>query len=172
MFGGAAASLAAAAAFVTIVPDDSVASIALQTFLVVTLGAVLPGALGVGGFILSKVGGGARVSASPKVSAVTLRAPSTPTMSAPKVSEAPKAIIKIPAPAVKVAKAAPKVEAAKVTAPEPKVAPKVEAPKASVTLPKPTPAPKPVVAAKAPVVAAPKSTTGGALNGKRKTVKI
>ena len=171
LFGGAAVSLATAAALVAVVPDDSVASIAVQTFLAVTLGAVLPGALGVGGFILSKVGGSARVSAGPKLSAVTVKAP--------RVSAAPKAVVKIPVPSPKVAKSAPvvtpvapKVEATKVIAPEPKALPKVEAPKISVTLPKPTPAPKPVAVAKAPAVAAPKNTSGGALNGKRKTIKI
>ena len=190
LFGGAAGSLAAAAALVAVVPDDSVASIAVQTFLAITLGAVLPGALGVGGFILSKIGGGARVIAGPKVSAVTAKAPSAPKLvqEAPRVSAPPKAVVRIPVSAVKIAKPtpvvapiAPKVAAAaKVTVPEPKVVSKVETPKAIVAAPKPTPAPKPVAAAKAPVVAvakapvvaAPKSASGGALNGKRKTIKI
>jgi hypothetical protein len=54
-FGGAAASLAAAAGVIFLVPDDSVISIALQTVSTVTLGVIIPGALGVGGLVLSKL---------------------------------------------------------------------------------------------------------------------
>lgn len=54
-FGAAAASFAAAVAVVGAIPDDSVSSIALQTALVVPLGAILPAALGVGGLVLSKL---------------------------------------------------------------------------------------------------------------------
>lgn len=55
LFIGAALSAAAAAGAVLAIPDDSVVNIALQTALVVPLGAVLPGALGVGGVVLSKL---------------------------------------------------------------------------------------------------------------------
>ena len=55
LYGGAAASLAAAGALIAFVPDDSVLNVALQVGLGVTLGAILPGALGVGGFILTKI---------------------------------------------------------------------------------------------------------------------
>ena len=55
LFGGAAASLLAAFATITLIPDDSILNVALQTVLVVPLGALIPGALGVGGFILSKL---------------------------------------------------------------------------------------------------------------------
>mmetsp|Transcript_3523 Transcript_3523/g.5486 ORF Transcript_3523/g.5486 Transcript_3523/m.5486 type:complete len:182 (-) Transcript_3523:1197-1742(-) len=54
LFGGAAASIAAAAALVLTVPDDSVASVAVQAALAVPLGVILPGALGVTGALLSK----------------------------------------------------------------------------------------------------------------------
>lgn len=53
-FGGAAASLAAAGAIVFAVPDDSVASVALQTALAFPLGAIIPGALIAGGALLNK----------------------------------------------------------------------------------------------------------------------
>lgn len=55
LFGGAAASFAAAAALIAIVPDDSIATIALQAALGIPLGVILPGALGVGGVVLSKL---------------------------------------------------------------------------------------------------------------------
>eukprot|EP00597_Dinobryon_sp_UTEXLB2267_P001033 CAMPEP_0170066812 /NCGR_PEP_ID=MMETSP0019_2-20121128/6400_1 /TAXON_ID=98059 /ORGANISM="Dinobryon sp., Strain UTEXLB2267" /LENGTH=147 /DNA_ID=CAMNT_0010274057 /DNA_START=177 /DNA_END=620 /DNA_ORIENTATION=+ len=55
LYGGAAASLAAAGALIAVVPDDSVLNVALQVSLGLTLGAILPGALGVGGFILTKI---------------------------------------------------------------------------------------------------------------------
>ena len=55
-FGGATASLAAAVAVIALVPDDSVANVALQTLIAVPLGAVLPVALGVGGVVLGKIG--------------------------------------------------------------------------------------------------------------------
>jgi hypothetical protein len=55
LYGGAALSAAAAAGILAVIPDDSVAAIALQTALVLPLGVILPGALGVGGTILSKL---------------------------------------------------------------------------------------------------------------------
>lgn len=55
LFAGALASLAAAAAEIVLIPDDSITNIALQTALAVPLGAIVPGALGVGGFLLSKL---------------------------------------------------------------------------------------------------------------------
>lgn len=55
LFGGAVASLAAAAAVLSLIPDDSIGNIALQTALVVPLGVLLPGALAAGGAILSKL---------------------------------------------------------------------------------------------------------------------
>lgn len=55
LYAGAALSAAAAVGLVAVVPDDSIASIALQTALAVPLGAILPGALGVGGLLLSKL---------------------------------------------------------------------------------------------------------------------
>lgn len=54
-FAGAAASLALAAGIIFLIPDDSVPSVAIQTAAAVTFGAVLPGALGVGGLLLSKL---------------------------------------------------------------------------------------------------------------------
>lgn len=54
-FGGAAASLAAAAGVVFLIPDDSVLNVALQAALVVPLGVLLPGGLGLGGVVLSKL---------------------------------------------------------------------------------------------------------------------
>lgn len=55
LFGGAAAALAATGAEILLIPDDSIVNIALQTIIAVPLGAILPGALGVGGVILSKL---------------------------------------------------------------------------------------------------------------------
>eukprot|EP01038_Epipyxis_sp_PR26KG_P006915 gene6915-9468_t len=55
LFGGAAASLAAAGLVIVSIPDDSVLSIAEQVALVIPLGAIIPGALGVGGLLLSKL---------------------------------------------------------------------------------------------------------------------
>ena len=55
LLGGAAASAAAAYAAVTVIPDDSITSVAVQTLLVVTLGLIVPGALTVGGVVLSKL---------------------------------------------------------------------------------------------------------------------
>ena len=55
LYGGAAVSVVAAVSFVNLIPDDSVSSIALQTLIAVPLGAIIPGALGVGGFVLSKL---------------------------------------------------------------------------------------------------------------------
>ena len=55
LFAGAAGSLAAAAAIVFVIPDDSISNIALQVALAVPLGSLLPGALGVGGVIISKL---------------------------------------------------------------------------------------------------------------------
>ena len=55
LLGGAAASAAAAFAAVTIIPDDSISSVAVQTLLAVTLGLIVPGALSVGGLVLSKL---------------------------------------------------------------------------------------------------------------------
>ena len=54
-FGGAVASAAAAAALILIVPDDSVANVAIQAALAIPLGVLLPGGLGVGGLLLSKL---------------------------------------------------------------------------------------------------------------------
>ena len=54
-FGGAVASLAAAVAVLSVIPDDSVGSIALQTALFIPLGVLLPGGLAVGGAVLSKL---------------------------------------------------------------------------------------------------------------------
>jgi hypothetical protein len=54
LFGGAAASLASALVVLSAIPDDSVISIALQTALVVPLGAILPVVLGGSGVLLSK----------------------------------------------------------------------------------------------------------------------
>lgn len=53
---GAIASFSAAAALVTFVPDDSVSNIALQTFFGILLGAILPGGLFIGSFVLGKLG--------------------------------------------------------------------------------------------------------------------
>lgn len=53
--GAGVASLAAAAAIVFTIPDDSVSSIALQTALVVPLGAIIPGASLIGAALLSKL---------------------------------------------------------------------------------------------------------------------
>jgi hypothetical protein len=55
LFIGALASAAAAAGVVFIVPDDSVANVAIQTALVVPLGLIVPGALTVGALLLSKL---------------------------------------------------------------------------------------------------------------------
>jgi len=55
LYGGALLSAVSAAAVVYIIPDDSASSIALQTLLAVPLGVVLPGAFGVGGFLLNKL---------------------------------------------------------------------------------------------------------------------
>ena len=55
LFAGAAASLGGAGAAVALIPDDSVTNIALQTALAIPLGTVLPGALVVGGTVLSKI---------------------------------------------------------------------------------------------------------------------
>ena len=55
LLAAAGASAAAAAAVVVVIPDDSIANIALQTALVVPLGVILPGALTVGGGLLSKL---------------------------------------------------------------------------------------------------------------------
>ncbi len=55
LLGGAAASAAAAYAAVSVIPDDSVTSVAIQTLLAVTLGLIVPGALTVGGVVLSKL---------------------------------------------------------------------------------------------------------------------
>lgn len=54
-FGGALASLAAAAGVILLIPDDSVLNVALQAVLVVPLGVLLPGGLGLGGVVLSKL---------------------------------------------------------------------------------------------------------------------
>jgi hypothetical protein len=54
LFAGAAGSAAAAAALIFVVPDDSVANVALQTALAVPLGVLLPGALGITGALLGK----------------------------------------------------------------------------------------------------------------------
>jgi len=55
LYGGAFLSVVSAAAVVYIIPDDSASSIAIQTLVAVPLGVVLPGAFGVGGFLLSKL---------------------------------------------------------------------------------------------------------------------
>ena len=55
LLGGAVASLAAAAVVVGAIPDDSVTNVALQTALVVPLGAIIPGASIVGAGLLSKL---------------------------------------------------------------------------------------------------------------------
>jgi Protein of unknown function (DUF1118) len=55
LFGGAVASAAAAYAVVSAVPDDSVANVALQTAVAFPLGVLVPGALVVGGALLSKL---------------------------------------------------------------------------------------------------------------------
>ena len=55
LYAGALASIAAAGAAVYLIPDDSIVEIAAQTALAIPLGAILPGALGVGGFLLSKL---------------------------------------------------------------------------------------------------------------------
>ena len=55
LFIGAVASALAAYTVVAVVPDDSVASIAIQTALVVPLGLIVPGALTVGALLLSKL---------------------------------------------------------------------------------------------------------------------
>ena len=55
LYAGALASAAAAAAVVYAVPDDSVANIALQTVAAFPLGVLLPGALFIGGSVLSKL---------------------------------------------------------------------------------------------------------------------
>ena len=55
LFGGAAASLAAAGLLITTVPDDSALDIALQVALGIPLATILPVALGAGGVILSKL---------------------------------------------------------------------------------------------------------------------
>ena len=47
--------MAAAAFVVNGIPDDTTTNIALQTALAVPLGVILPGALGVGGVLLSKL---------------------------------------------------------------------------------------------------------------------
>lgn len=52
---GALASLVTAAGLIYIIPDDSVTTVALQAFLGVPLGVVLPGALVVGSVVLSKL---------------------------------------------------------------------------------------------------------------------
>ena len=55
LFGGAAASLAAAGLLIATVPDDSVLDIAVQVALGIPLATILPVALGVGGVVLSKL---------------------------------------------------------------------------------------------------------------------
>jgi hypothetical protein len=55
LYAGAGLSLAAAAAVIISIPDDSVTDIAIQTALAVPLGAILPVSLGLGGFLLSKL---------------------------------------------------------------------------------------------------------------------
>jgi hypothetical protein len=55
LFGGAAASLAAAGLLIATVPDDSVLTIAVQVALGIPLATILPVALGVGGVVLSKL---------------------------------------------------------------------------------------------------------------------
>ena len=55
LFAGAALSAATAVGVIALVPDDSVVNIALQTALAIPLGAILPGALAVGGVVLSKL---------------------------------------------------------------------------------------------------------------------
>eukprot|EP01035_Chromulina_nebulosa_P018852 gene18852-24637_t len=52
---GAVISLAGAVGVIVEIPDDSLVNIALQSFLFVPLGVILPGALGVGSVILSKL---------------------------------------------------------------------------------------------------------------------
>jgi hypothetical protein len=53
--GGAVASLLAAVGVNVIVPDDSVTLVALQAFITVPLGAILPVTLGAGSVLLSKL---------------------------------------------------------------------------------------------------------------------
>lgn len=54
-FGAAAASAAVTAGALLLIPDDSVALIALQAALAVPLGVLVPGGLAVGGFVLGKL---------------------------------------------------------------------------------------------------------------------
>ena len=55
LFAGAFASVIGAGAALFLIPDNTVTDIALQTALVIPLGLVLPGALFVGGTVLSKL---------------------------------------------------------------------------------------------------------------------
>ena len=55
--GAAAASVAAAAAGVYLIPDDTVAQVAAQTLLVGTLGVAAPAASVIGAGVLSKIKG-------------------------------------------------------------------------------------------------------------------
>jgi len=55
LYLGAAASAGAAAAIIFAVPDETVTDIAIQTASMIGLGLVLPGALTVGGTLLSKI---------------------------------------------------------------------------------------------------------------------
>jgi Protein of unknown function (DUF1118) len=86
LYGAAAASLAAGAAAIALIPDDSVGSIALQAFLAVPLLVVLPGAAVVGANVLTKatdgslvpflagVAGGLQAKAAPAAAAVQKKA--------------------------------------------------------------------------------------------------
>lgn len=51
----AAGSAAAAAVTIFLIPDDSIASVALQTFAAIPLGAIVPGACVVGAGVLNKL---------------------------------------------------------------------------------------------------------------------
>lgn len=55
LFAGAGGSLAAAAALIATVPDDTVSNVAFQVATGIPLGVILPGALAVGGVVLGKL---------------------------------------------------------------------------------------------------------------------
>lgn len=55
LYGAALASITTAGVAIAVIPDDSITNVALQTAIALPLGALVPGALAVGGYLLSKL---------------------------------------------------------------------------------------------------------------------
>lgn len=133
LFIAALGSVGAGLALVSVIPDDSVPDIAIQTFIAFPLIFVLPAVLGVGGFALNGLKNGSLVNllTSSKPAAAPVSAPAAPMMSSAPVAAA--APISKPS-GGRPAAGGGRPAAAKKAAPAPKAAPK----------PKPVPKAKPM----------------------------